>query len=108
MRNQGLILMKNEEILSQKDKKMSLINLIDENQMQENVNEDDETRITLGQELQRDIKVKCIEEGGHILIDVKEEEVYAKNLAKGKRTYDDLSITKEGMENCVKFPKSTP
>jgi len=40
---------------------------------------------------------------GHLLKDVKEEEVYAKDLAKGKRTSDDLSITKEGMENCVKF-----
>ncbi len=29
-------------------------------------------------------------------------------IRKGKRTSDDLSITKEGMENCVKFPNSTP
>lgn len=86
---------------------MSLINVIDEKQMQENVNEDDETRITLGEELQRDNKEKCTKEG-HLLKDVKEEEVYDKDLAKGERTFDDLSIIKEGMENCVKFPKSTP
>lgn len=38
---------------------------------------------------------------GHLVKDAKKEEVYAKSLAKGKRTSDDLSITKEGMENCV-------
>ena len=59
MRIQDFILMKNEKILSYKCNQMSLINVIDEKQMQENVNEDDETRITLGEELQRDSKAKC-------------------------------------------------
>ena len=48
------------------------------------------------------------EEEEHLLKDVKEEEVYGKELAKGERTSNDLSMTKEGIENCVKFPKSTP
>jgi len=100
--------MKNEGILFQKGNQMNLTNVIDENQMQENINEDDETRITLGEELQRDSKAKCIEEEGHLLKDVKEEEFYEKDLAKRKITSDDLSITTEGMENCVKFPNSTP
>lgn len=39
------------------------------------------------------------EEEEHLLKDVKEEEVYEKDLAKLERTSDDLSITKEGMEN---------
>ena len=83
MKNQNLILMENEEILSQKGNQMSLINVIDEKQMQENVNEDDETRITLGEELQMDNKAKCTEEEGHLLKYVKEEEFYAKDLTKG-------------------------
>jgi len=121
MRNQDIILMKNEGILSQKGNQMSLINIIDQNQVQENVNEDDGTRITLGEELQRDNKAKCTkqeetmlaenivkdhqftmmigtveiamkavetvsEEEEHLLKDVKEEEVYGKDLAKGKGT----------------------
>ena len=45
---------------------------------------------------------------GNLLKDVKEEEAYWKDLEKVERTSDNLSITKEGMENCVKFPKSTP
>ena len=73
MKNQDLILMKNEGILSQKGNQMSLINVTDEKQMQENVNVDGETRITLGEELQRDNKVKFTEEEGHLLKDVKEE-----------------------------------
>jgi len=40
--------------------------------------------------------------------ELKKEENYAKDLAKGERASDDRSITKEGMENCVKFPNSTP
>ena len=76
--------------------------------MQENVNVDDETRITLGEELHRDSKAKCTEEEWHLLKDAKEEEVYAKDLANRKRTSKDLSIIKEGMENYMKFPKSTP
>ena len=54
--------MKNEGILSQKGNQMSLINVINENQIQGNVNANDETRITLGEELQRDNKAKCTEE----------------------------------------------
>lgn len=108
MRNQDLILMKNEEILSQKGNQMSLINVFDENKMQENVNVEVETNITLGEELQGDSKAKCTEEEGHLLKYVKEEEAYEKDLEKGERTSNDLSITKEGMENCVKFSKSTP
>jgi len=65
--------MENEGILFQKGNKMSLINVIDENQMQENVNVDGETRITLGKELQRDNKAKCTEE---------EEIMLAKNTIK--------------------------
>ena len=48
------------------------------------------------------------EKEGHLLKDLKKEEVYAKGLAKGKRTSEDLLVTKEGMESCVKFPKYTP
>jgi len=62
MRNQDLILMKNEGILSHRGNQMSLINVIDGKQIQENVNADDETRITLGEELQWDSKEKCTEE----------------------------------------------
>ena len=51
MEDQDLILMKNEGILSQRGNLMNLINFIDEEQMQENINEDDETRITLGEEI---------------------------------------------------------
>jgi len=54
--------MKNEGILSQKGNQMSLINVINENQIQGNVNANDETRITLGEELQRDNKAKCTKE----------------------------------------------
>lgn len=54
--------MKNEGIFSQKGNQMILINVIDENEIQENVNADGETRITLGEELQRDNKEKCTEE----------------------------------------------
>jgi len=50
-----------------------------------------------------DNKEKCTKEEGHLLEDVKEEEVYAKDLARGERRSDDLSITREGMENCVNF-----
>lgn len=141
--NQDLILMKNEGILSQKGNQMSLINVIYENQMQENVNADGETMITLGEELQKGSKAKCTKEKEtmlvenivkghqfimmigtmeiamdvveivrkgerHLLKDVRKEEFYAKILAKGESTSDDLSITKEGMENCVIFPKSNP
>lgn len=62
MKNQDPILMKNEGILSQKGNQMSLINVIDENKIQENVNADGETRITLGEELQMNNKEKCAEE----------------------------------------------
>ena len=139
MEDQDLILMKNEGILSQRGSLMNLINVIDEEKMQENITVDDEKRIALEEELQRDSKAKCTKEKeamlaenivkdhqftimigtmeiameaaetvskreGHLLKDVKKEEVYAKSLAKGKRTSDDLSKTKESMENCVKFP----
>ncbi len=43
---------------------MNLINAIDEEQMQENINADDETRIALEEGLQRNSKAKCIEEEG--------------------------------------------
>lgn len=108
MEDQDLILMKNEGILSRKGNLKNLINVIDEEQMQENINADDETRIALEEGLQKDNKAKCIEEEGHRLKDVKKEEVYAKYLAKGEMTSNDLSITKEGMENYVKFSNSTP
>ena len=48
MKNRDLILMKNEGILSQKGNQMSLINVVDENQIQENVSAYGETRIALG------------------------------------------------------------
>jgi len=73
MRNQDLILMKNEGILSQKGNQMSLISATNEYQVQENVNEDDGTRITLGEELQRESKEKCTEE---------EETMLAENIVK--------------------------
>lgn len=47
MEDQDLILMRNEGILSQRGNLMDLINVIDEEQMQENINADDETRIAL-------------------------------------------------------------
>jgi len=86
---------------------MNLINVIDEEQMQENVNADDGARIALEEGLQRDNKIKCIEEEGEAdlsqdkektIIELKKEEDYAKDLAKGERTFDDLSITKEGFD----------
>jgi len=48
-RNQDLILVKNEGIMSQKGNQMSFIDVIDENQMQENDNANDETSIVLGE-----------------------------------------------------------
>ena len=108
MKHQDPILMNNEGILSHRGNLMNLINVIDEEQMRENINADDETRMVLEEGSQRDIKEKCIEEEGHILKDVKKEEVYETDLAKGERTSDDLLITKEGMENCVKLPNFTP
>jgi len=140
MRNQDLILMMNERILSQKGNKMSLISVIGEKQMQENIDADSEARISLEEDKKQETKGKLeeetmlaenivkdhqftmmmgtveiameaieivSEEEGNLLKEVKEEEVYAKDLARGERTSDDLSITKGGMENCVKFPKST-
>lgn len=141
MRNQDLILMKNEGILSQKGNQMSLINDFDEEQMQENINADGETRVALGEGKQQEIKGKLEEDTmlaknivkdhqftmmigtmeiametietmskneGHLMKDVKKEETYVNDLTLGERTSEDLSITKEGMENCVKFPNSTP
>ena len=81
--------------------------------MQENVNVDGETRISLGEDKQQETKGKLeeetmlaenivkdhqfimmigiveismevVEEEGHLLKDVKKEEVYAKDLAKGE------------------------
>jgi len=74
---------------------MNFINVIDEEQTQENINGDDETRIPLEEGLHRDNKAKCIREKGHLLKDVKEEEVYEKYLTKAGRTSDDLSIKRE-------------
>jgi len=37
--------------------------------MRENINEDDEIRITLGEELQRGSKEKCTEEEGMMLVE---------------------------------------
>ena len=114
--DQDLILMKNEGILSQRGNLMNLINVIDEEQMQENIDEDDGARIDLEEGLKRDNKAKCIEEEGEAdlsqdkektITELKKED-YAKDLAKGERTSDDWLITKEGMENCVKFPNSNP
>ena len=113
MGDQDLILMKNKGILSQRGNLMNLINVIDEEQMQENINADDEATIALEEGLQRDNKAKCIEEEGDsdlsqdkekTITELKKEENYVRDLAKGERTSDDWSITKEGMENCVKFP----
>ncbi len=89
MEDGDLILMKNEGIFSQRGNLMNLINVTDEEQMQENTNADDGARIALEEGLHRDSKAKCIEEEGHLLKDVKKEEAYAKDLAKGERTSDD-------------------
>ena len=51
---------------------------------------------------------QSVKKEGHLLKEVKKEEVYEKYLAKGKRKSHDLPITKEGMESYVKFPNSTP
>jgi len=48
---------------------MSLINFIDANQIQENVNADGKTRITLGEELQRGSKAKFTEEKETMLVE---------------------------------------
>jgi len=117
MEDRDLILMKNEGIVSQRGNLMNLINFIEEEKMQENINVDDGARIALEEGLQRDSKAKCIGEVGEVdlskdkeetITELKKEEDYAKYLKKAENASNDWSITKEGMENCVKFPNSTP
>jgi len=62
MRNQDLILMENEGILSQKGNQMNLIDVINENQMQEDYNADGEARIALEEDKQQEVEGKLEEE----------------------------------------------
>ena len=61
----------------------------------ENIVKDHESTMMIDTvEIAKEFVETVTKKEGHLLKDVKKEEVYAKDIAKGKTTSDDLSITK--------------